>query len=111
MKSSTKNQKISARKTRRRRRIGSLRRRPRSRDCCAAVSRRRCDNGGRTCSKVSDKLEALKNLIPAQEGEIVKADQLFQQTADYIVLLRAKVVILQKLIEFYGSSESENVVS
>ena len=58
-------------------------------------------------------MEALKNLIPAREGgEIVKADQLFQQTADYIVLLRTQVVVLQKLIDFYGSDETEkNVVS
>lgn len=63
-------------------------------------------------SKVSDKLEALKNLIPPHDGEIVKPDQLFQQTADYIVLLRTQVVILQKLVDFYGSTETdENAIS
>ncbi|KAK3006477.1 hypothetical protein RJ639_017756 [Escallonia herrerae] len=45
-------------------------------------------------SSVSDKLEALKNLIPAGNGDI-KPDQLFQETADYIVHLQAKVSILQ----------------
>ena len=61
-------------------------------------------------SNLSQKLEALKNLIPAQNnGDIVKPDQLFQETAHYIVLLRTRVVILQKLIEFYGNSTtSEN---
>lgn len=89
----------------------SPQRRPRTRGCGA---RRSFNNGVLpTCSKVSDKLEALKNLIPAHhEGEMVKPDQLFQQTADYIVLLRTQLVILQKLIEFYGSSESDqNAVS
>ncbi|KAI4346658.1 hypothetical protein L6164_007536 [Bauhinia variegata] len=63
-------------------------------------------------AKLSEKLEALKKLIPTQNGEILKADQLFEETADYIVLLRTRVVILQKLIEFYGnSSENENAVS
>ncbi|KAJ7971056.1 Transcription factor like [Quillaja saponaria] len=62
---------------------------------------------------VSDKLEALKNLIPVHQNvEIVKADQLFQETADYIVMLRTQVVILQKLIEIYGNTtENENAVS
>ncbi|KAJ7974324.1 Transcription factor like [Quillaja saponaria] len=61
-------------------------------------------------SKVPDKLEALKKLIPAhQNEETVKADQLFQQTAEYIVMLKAQVVILQKLIEFYGNAtDNEN---
>ncbi|KAB1211513.1 hypothetical protein CJ030_MR6G013255 [Morella rubra] len=68
-------------------------------------ARRSCfNNGGGTCSEVSDKLEALKSLIPSHYGEIVKPDQLFQETADYIVFLRTQVVILQRLIELYGSS-------
>lgn len=61
--------------------------------------------------KLSDKMEALKNLIPStHNGEIVKADQLFQETADYIVLLRTQVLVLKGLIDFYGSSsERDNV--
>ncbi|PON40768.1 transcription factor UPBEAT-like protein [Parasponia andersonii] len=103
MSSTTKDQKTNVRRTRRRGR------KTRSRDC---VARRSCNNGGGTCSsKVSGKLEALKKLIPGHEGEIVKTDQLFQQTADYIVLLRTQVVLLQKLIEFYGSADSEHAVS
>lgn len=90
---------------RRKRRMINTRRRPRSRACCA---RRIFNNGGRSCSNVSDKLKALKNLIPANNVETVKAEQLFQQTADYIVLLRTQVVVLQELIELYGSSEKEN---
>ena len=61
-----------------------------------------------TKAKLSHKLEALKNLIPPQNGEIVKAEQLLQETADYIVLLKTRVVILQKLIEFYGNPNSGN---
>lgn len=55
-------------------------------------------------NKVSDKMEALKNLIPATRNGEVKADQLFQETADYIVLLRTQVLVLKGLIDFYGSS-------
>lgn len=63
--------------------------------------------------KVSAKLEALKNLIPSgqvnngdDDNKTVKADQLFQETADYIILLRTRVLILQSLIQFYGSATS-----
>ncbi|KAI3768521.1 hypothetical protein L2E82_19268 [Cichorium intybus] len=52
-------------------------------------------------SSVSDKLQTLKNLIPAHELEsdaaIGSTDELFQETADYILLLRTRVSILQKL--------------
>ncbi|KAE9612619.1 putative myc-type, basic helix-loop-helix (bHLH) domain-containing protein [Lupinus albus] len=55
--------------------------------------------------KLSQKLQILKNLIPTHNNEeTVKPDKLFQETADYIVLLRTQVVILQKLIEFYGNN-------
>ncbi|CAL0317167.1 unnamed protein product [Lupinus luteus] len=62
--------------------------------------------------KLSQKLQLLNNLIPTHNnGDIVKPDQLFQQTADYIVLLRTQVVILQKLIEFYGNNHvAENAL-
>ncbi|QCD92681.1 uncharacterized protein LOC114181664 [Vigna unguiculata] len=61
--------------------------------------------------KLSQKLEALKNLIPTTnttEEEAVKPDQLFKETADYIVLLRTRVVVLQKLIEYYGNDSTQN---
>ncbi|BAU01339.1 hypothetical protein LR48_Vigan10g248700 [Vigna angularis] len=60
--------------------------------------------------KLSQKLEALKNLIPSTntEEEAVKPDQLFKETADYIVLLRTRVVVLQKLIEYYGNNSTQN---
>ncbi|OAY60236.1 hypothetical protein MANES_01G097200v8 [Manihot esculenta] len=109
MSSVSKNSKISLRNTpriRRRRRlpISQRRRRLHARACKA---QRSIPNGGRSCPKVSDKLEALKNLIPAHSGEIVKDEQLFQETANYIVLLRTQVLVLQRLIEFYGSSTTE----
>lgn len=86
---------------------------------CSPISRRSFKNGGGggggrkvlKCSKVvSAKLETLKNLIPngkSSSTSTVQADTLFQDTADYIVLLRTQVVILQKLIEVYGSNSTE----
>ncbi|KAI5665720.1 hypothetical protein M9H77_15573 [Catharanthus roseus] len=64
------------------------------------------NNGG--VASVSDKLEALKNLVPVHidEGEDIKADELFRETADYIVLLRTQILVLQKLINFYGCPSS-----
>nr|GLL39161.1 uncharacterized protein LOC107060289 [Ipomoea trifida]GMD49862.1 transcription factor PAR2-like [Ipomoea batatas] len=59
-------------------------------------------DGAPAYSSVSEKLEALKQLIPALNGER-KAEQLFQETADYIVLLRTQVSILQKLIDIYAA--------
>ncbi|XVE83691.1 hypothetical protein DITRI_Ditri16bG0106900 [Diplodiscus trichospermus] len=62
--------------------------------------------------RVSDKLEALKSLIPrVQDGsdETVKAEQLFKETADYIIVLKTQVFVLQKLIEFYDDGGSINV--
>ncbi|KAF3638465.1 UDP-glucoronosyl/UDP-glucosyl transferase family protein [Capsicum annuum] len=59
------------------------------------------------CTSVSEKLEALRQLIPANNGEI-KPDQLFEETADYIVLLRTQVFVLQKLVDFYGSNNEQN---
>ncbi|KAL5739187.1 hypothetical protein ACOSP7_028109 [Xanthoceras sorbifolium] len=89
-----------------------LRRRAQARAAACRVAGRRS-----TCSSkvVSDKLEALKNLIPGHVnneggggGGTVKADELFQETADYIVLLKTRVVVLQSLIQFYGSMEMDN---
>ncbi|CAL0321719.1 unnamed protein product [Lupinus luteus] len=62
--------------------------------------------------KLSQKLQQLNNLIiPSHSGDIVKLDQLFKETADYIVLLRTQVVVMQKLIQFYGNNhENENAV-
>ncbi|KAL6521694.1 hypothetical protein OROGR_018263 [Orobanche gracilis] len=57
-------------------------------------------------SSVTDKLEALKSLVPSENSEI-NADQLFQETADYIVLLETQVLVLQKLIDFYGSQQPQ----
>ncbi|KAG7548508.1 hypothetical protein ISN44_As12g036900 [Arabidopsis suecica] len=77
--------------------------------------------------KFSEKLQALKSLLPpatttepSRQDAYVEEDsgsgvteQLFQETADYIVRLRTQVVVLQKLIEIYGSSDQteDNFVS
>ncbi|KAF8012877.1 hypothetical protein BT93_I0901 [Corymbia citriodora subsp. variegata] len=108
----------SAAASRRRRRASNLAR--------ACMTKRRRLAGRGTCSSslsssspsssslsssndvVSEKLEALKNLIPVTKSsgdDAVAADELFQETADYILRLRTQVVILQKLIHFYGSAD------
>ncbi|MCE3051624.1 hypothetical protein HAX54_050346, partial [Datura stramonium] len=56
--------------------------------------------GDNNYSSISEKLEALKQLLPVNNGEL-KADQLFEETADYIVLLRTQIFVLQKLLDFY----------
>ncbi|KAL3640195.1 hypothetical protein CASFOL_011808 [Castilleja foliolosa] len=58
-------------------------------------------------ASVSDKLEALKNLVPSENNSEIKPDQLFLETADYIVRLKTQVFVLQKLIDFYGSQQPE----
>ncbi|XP_050379975.1 uncharacterized protein LOC126797380 [Argentina anserina] len=94
------------------------RRRLRSTRGCDPKAGRSFSNGGEgggrralKCSKVvSAKLETLKNLIPngkSSSASAVQADKLFQDTAEYILLLRTQVVVLQKLIEVYGSSGTE----
>ncbi|KAG5535181.1 hypothetical protein RHGRI_023087 [Rhododendron griersonianum] len=72
-------------------------------------SRTAAATGGSCSSVVSDKLEALKNLIPAHANGERKPDQLFQETADYIVLLKTQVLILQRLVDFYGSNQNAAV--
>ncbi|XP_010259452.1 PREDICTED: transcription factor UPBEAT1 [Nelumbo nucifera] len=91
------------------RRKRSLRRQSRSRLCGARKCLRNVVNGGRVQMGISEKLETLKNLIPARQGEM-KADRLFKETAEYIVFLRAQVQILQRLIDFYGTDEKQKVV-
>ncbi|KAJ4974950.1 hypothetical protein NE237_008124 [Protea cynaroides] len=70
---------------------------------------RNVGNGRKVKLDISAKLEALKNLIPARNGEI-KADRLFEETADYIVFLKAQVEILQGLNDYYGSDDKKEVV-
>ncbi|CAH9099453.1 unnamed protein product [Cuscuta epithymum] len=76
-----------------------------------STTRRRtqCAAGDRApaYSSVPEKIEALKQLIPAINGDR-KSDQLFQDTANYIVLLRTQVSILQKLVGIYGSSSDSD---
>ncbi|KAL8044180.1 hypothetical protein ABFS82_08G030000 [Erythranthe guttata] len=56
-------------------------------------------------ASVSDKLDALRNLVPSQNAEMINPDQdLFEETADYIVLLKTQVLVLQKLVDLYGSN-------
>ncbi|CAH8312959.1 unnamed protein product [Eruca vesicaria subsp. sativa] len=80
---------------------------------------RKCS--GNSGDKFSAKLQALKSLLPPSETNKTdqnrdveeklnsgETEQLFQETADYIVRLRNQVVVLQKLIEIYGSSSSSD---
>ncbi|KAK6913335.1 hypothetical protein RJ641_022936 [Dillenia turbinata] len=71
-----------------------------------------CREAGKSSKNVAEKLEALKNLIPSSINNangVMKADQIFEETADYIVFLRTQVAILQKLIHFYDS-HNKNLV-
>ncbi|KAL8475804.1 hypothetical protein ACS0TY_028457 [Phlomoides rotata] len=83
-----------------RRRLSNSKRRQRKQFC---QRRSTHIDGG---ASVSDKLEALRNLIPSETAEI-KPEQLFRETADYIVLLKTQVLFLQKLVDFYGSQSPE----
>ncbi|KAI3417214.1 uncharacterized protein J3R85_014699, partial [Psidium guajava] len=93
----------------------SRRRRRAKRLARACMSKRRGLGGGPCSSSsssndvVSEKLVALRNLIPvtrkgADDSSDAAADELFQETAEYILRLRTQVVILQKLVRFYGST-------
>ncbi|EOA17681.1 hypothetical protein CARUB_v10006050mg [Capsella rubella] len=88
---------------------------------------RRPNVTSRSGEMFTEKLQALKSLLPhpppskttteksfqdadvkKDSGSVVETEQLFQETADYIVKLRTQVVVLQKLIEIYGSSSSSD---
>ncbi|XP_047310834.1 uncharacterized protein LOC124914351 [Impatiens glandulifera] len=72
---------------------------------------------GDCSAAISDKLTALKSLIPKSiqtAGESVKGSPsssseqqqqstLFQDTANYIVLLKSQVLLLQSLLDFYDT--------
>ncbi|XP_047313390.1 uncharacterized protein LOC124916684 [Impatiens glandulifera] len=79
--------------------------------CRAQKNCTRTTVGGGACTTISDKLTALKSLIPIQDTEILKSDQLFQETANYIVRLKAQVFVLQKLVDFYGSNDADAALS
>ncbi|KAG7559251.1 hypothetical protein ISN45_Aa05g008490 [Arabidopsis thaliana x Arabidopsis arenosa] len=68
-----------------------------------------CGNGsGDGGKKVTEKLLALKSLLPppanVSGGE---TEELFKETADYIVRLRTQVMVLKKLIEIYDNSSDQ----
>ncbi|KAG6473354.1 hypothetical protein ZIOFF_067269 [Zingiber officinale] len=75
--------------------------------------RRRLGAGGRKQSlassskAVAQRLEALRSLIPqrdsgAKEEAAAAADRLFEETAEYILLLRTKVAVLKRLVDVYS---------
>lgn len=57
---------------------------------------------------VEERLQILKELIHG-EGDM-KADKIFQETADYIVFLRTQVHVLQRLVDFYDPKDKDVVV-
>lgn len=91
--------------------VGRLRRRqPSSGRRLRKRQLRSADVGGggdAAASTVSGKLAALRDLIPSESAD-AKPEQLFRETADYIVLLKTQVHVLQKLVDFYGSQSPEN---
>ncbi|KAG8366950.1 hypothetical protein BUALT_Bualt16G0021400 [Buddleja alternifolia] len=57
-------------------------------------------------ASVSDKLEALKNLIPSSDDSVViKPEQLYQETAEYILLLKSKSL---PSLEVFGVTMAES---
>lgn len=57
---------------------------------------------------VAERLDALKGLVPSMgNDEELSADEIFEGTADYILMLRTRVEILKHLVEFYGSGSHE----
>ncbi|XP_014508988.1 uncharacterized protein LOC106768374 [Vigna radiata var. radiata] len=103
--------KRATKRTRTTRRTRRRRNHPLSQNLITTIDPSNHEKCHKNSQKLSQKLEALKNLIPTTnttEEEAVKPDQLFKETADYIVLLRTRVVVLQKLIEYYGSNSTQN---
>ncbi|CAL9224273.1 unnamed protein product [Arabidopsis halleri] len=102
-------------------------RRPRGGRRSKKIGNKRTNASSCGGEKFSDKLQALKSLLPpattteqTRQDAYVEEDsgsgeteQLFQETADYIVRLRTQVMVLQKLIKIYGSSDQteDNFVS
>ncbi|GMI67441.1 hypothetical protein HRI_000413400 [Hibiscus trionum] len=75
----------------------------RKRVVCSRKRRRIWNYCSKRGEEISDKLEALKSLIPCNGA--VKVEQLFQETADYIITLKTQAFVLQKLIEFYDHGD------
>ncbi|XP_074569623.1 uncharacterized protein LOC141826248 [Curcuma longa] len=75
----------------RRRRLGAGRRKQRLASSSKAVAQR---------------LEALRSLIPQRNSgakeEEAAADRLFEETAEYILLLRTQVAVLKRLVDVYS---------
>lgn len=75
-----------------------------------ATERRRSSKS----DEVSEKLTTLKNLIASPagseadvEGGEIAAEELFRETADYILRLRAQVVVLQRLIQLSSNKDGD----
>ncbi|KAI4389023.1 hypothetical protein MLD38_001291 [Melastoma candidum] len=89
---------------------GIFRRRTRTRTRKGLLRKRTTRAQGCAPEEVSEKLEALKELVPSTRGvsgDAVAAEVLFKETADYILRLKAQVVLLQKLIHIYGCSADQ----
>lgn len=59
---------------------------------------------------MAERLDALKGLIPSMGDGNATADEIFEGAADYILLLRTRVQILQHLVELYGNNEENNAL-
>ncbi|KAL5987363.1 hypothetical protein ACLOJK_038528 [Asimina triloba] len=84
---------------------------PKVEKCCRKSKKKRCGRRHQSsplnARGVSDRLQALKELIPSAAAEMGSADQLFEETADYILFLRRQVQVLQGLVHFYSTKEEE----
>lgn len=63
---------------------------------------------------VAERLEALRNLVPARTGSAKEkeketaTDRLFEETAEYILLLRSQVAVLQRLVAVACMDKSDD---
>ncbi|CAL9062976.1 unnamed protein product [Musa banksii] len=73
---------------------------------CGYKGGRRKQSREAASKAVAERLEALRNLIPPKNDGVKEreaaADRLFEETADYILLLRTQVEVLKRLVDVYS---------
>lgn len=61
---------------------------------------------------VKERLQALRKLIPRKSDSVKEketaTDRIFEETAEYILLLRAQVEVLKLLVDFHSPCTEKN---
>lgn len=61
---------------------------------------------------VKERLQALRKLIPRKTDSVkekeMATDRIFEETAEYILLLRAQVEVLKLLVDFHSPCTEKN---